>query len=157
VSSLLLWPLLAAASSTAPVLLACGPLSNARSATKIAAWAALVMAGVNIGLNALLIPRFGLLGCAWATALAYYCSALVWMLFTRDFFPDRLTARNSFFLSLPALAGAVCAQVFRDNPFIPTAVVLILAALSAYMMRAKIESALAILLDPRLRRYQAPS
>jgi len=101
----LIWPLMGAAALAAPVTIAFGPAANARSRTSIAAVAALAAAVVNTVLNVVLIPRFGLMGCAWATTASFATSLLVFLALA-----PRLvsTARSwTFYGTLPMLVGAV--------------------------------------------------
>jgi O-antigen/teichoic acid export membrane protein len=49
--------------------------------------ATLLGAAVNVGANFLLIPRYGMLGAAWATFAAYACMALFMHLSGRGFYP----------------------------------------------------------------------
>ena len=44
-------------------------------------------AAVNIGLNFLLIPRFGIIGAAWANAAAYALQAALALGFSQRFYP----------------------------------------------------------------------
>jgi O-antigen/teichoic acid export membrane protein len=81
-SSALLWPLGAAAALAGPVFLGFGPLIHARSVTRVSAWLATGSASTNVVLNAVLIPRFGLAGCAWATAAAYGVGTVVAVVLT---------------------------------------------------------------------------
>jgi O-antigen/teichoic acid export membrane protein len=46
-----------------------------------------VGAGVNIGLNFLLIPRFGIIGAAWANAASYALQAALAYAFSQHFYP----------------------------------------------------------------------
>jgi O-antigen/teichoic acid export membrane protein len=102
---LLLWPLLAAAALAAPVTVAFGPVANARSRTSIAAISAVAAALTNTFLNLVLIPTFGLMGCAWATTAAFGASLLVFLLLA----PRVVATPSSWTLcaTLPMLAGAV--------------------------------------------------
>lgn len=110
-----LWPMLAASAATAPVLLAFGPLTNSHGETRIATGASFLMATTNLALNAALIPRWGLEGCAWASAAASFATTFFWMRSTMKFFPDAAWARLSFLASLPALAGAAASLAFDDG------------------------------------------
>jgi O-antigen/teichoic acid export membrane protein len=76
-TGLLLWPLMAASAFAGPNLLGYAPFSNARSMTYIAMMAAAVSAVVNMLLDFVLIPKFGLTGCAWATTAAYAANLFV--------------------------------------------------------------------------------
>lgn len=73
----LMWPLMAAAALAGPMLMGYLPFSNSRGATYVAMFGAIAAAAVNIVLNYLLIPRFGLMGCAWATAASHGATAVV--------------------------------------------------------------------------------
>jgi len=110
----LLWPLLAAAALAAPVMAAFGPAANARSRTSIPAIAAAVGGATNIGLNLLLIPRYGLVGCAWATVAAFGVSLLVFAVLV----PRVMTAPRSWTLSatLPMVVGAAIAWKLGPAP-----------------------------------------
>ncbi len=73
----LIWPLMAACVIVGPMSMGYGPLLNAKSATTAIAVSALAGAGANVLLNFALIPRWGMLGCAWATVGAYLINLLV--------------------------------------------------------------------------------
>jgi O-antigen/teichoic acid export membrane protein len=73
----LLWPLMLTSALAAPALLAYIPISNVKAATYVQAAMAITAAVVNVALNLLLIPSFGLIGCAWATATAHAAGLLV--------------------------------------------------------------------------------
>ena len=47
----------------------------------------IVGAGCNVGLNFVLIPRFGIIGAAWANAAAYAVQAAVAYAFAQRFYP----------------------------------------------------------------------
>lgn len=107
-----LWPLLAAAAVAAPVTIGFGPATNARSRTSIAAIAAVVAALTNSVLNVVLIPRFGLVGCAWATTAAFGSSLVVFLVLS----PRLVSAPRSWTLAatLPMLAAAVAGAAGRE-------------------------------------------
>ncbi len=65
------WILLTSSVMAIPILCGYAALTHARSVTYIAAITTTLSAIVNIVLNYLLIPRFGMAGCAWATVAAY--------------------------------------------------------------------------------------
>jgi O-antigen/teichoic acid export membrane protein len=75
-AGLLVWPLMAAGALAGPALMGYGPYLNAVSATLALSLVTCFGAITNVALNALLIPPFGLLGCAWATTAAYAAAAL---------------------------------------------------------------------------------
>ena len=76
-SSELLVILTMSACLSAPMLLGYGPLINAHSATIISAALNIALAITNLIGNIILIPRFGLVGSAWATNGAYAVSLIV--------------------------------------------------------------------------------
>jgi O-antigen/teichoic acid export membrane protein len=78
-ASAVLWPLMVAAAFAGPGQMGCDPVTKARGITRVAAVAACLAAATNVALNMLLIPRFGLVGCAWATAGSYAMSVAVQM------------------------------------------------------------------------------
>jgi O-antigen/teichoic acid export membrane protein len=111
--SSVLWPLMGAAILAGPHLFGFVPISQARSATYVGAAVGMVSAGVNVALDSVLIPRFGLAGCAWATFLAYGVSmtvaaCLVWRLV-------RPGASWMLPALLPATLGAVYASWRADS------------------------------------------
>lgn len=73
----LLWPLMAAAALAGPALMGYAPFSTAKAVTQIFMLSAAAAALVNVTLNYLLIPRYGLLGCAWGTTAAYGVNVLL--------------------------------------------------------------------------------
>lgn len=102
----LLWIFAAATVVSVPAATGFLPLSNATSTTYVQMLAAFAAAVVNIALNILLIPRFGLIGCAWATVAAFAASMLVFAsLLGRKFSLPYLTA---VLATLPSVAGAAC-------------------------------------------------
>lgn len=70
-----------------PHLMGYASFINAASATYIETAMAIVGAIVNLTANAVLIPRYGLIGCAWATVLAYGTSLLTMMIIVHWRFP----------------------------------------------------------------------
>ena len=49
--------------------------------------ATVAAAGVNVGLNFLLIPHFGIVGAAWANGAAYFVQAVLGLMFSQRFYP----------------------------------------------------------------------
>jgi O-antigen/teichoic acid export membrane protein len=108
----LLWPLMAAAGLAAPVTIAFGPITNARSRTSVAAVSAVVAAATNTLLNFVLIPALGLPGCAWATTAAFGASLLVFLLLA----PSLVSVPRSWTLyaTFPVVAGALLGVEGRE-------------------------------------------
>jgi O-antigen/teichoic acid export membrane protein len=78
------WILIASTVAAIPVLCGYAPLTHARSVTYIAAIVSVASAAVNVGLDVLLIPKYGMVGCAWATLIAYLCTFVGFALFLRQ-------------------------------------------------------------------------
>lgn len=74
---LLFWILAAAGGLASPYLWGYSVMASAKSLTYITLTCAIVSAFTNLVLNYFLVLRFGLIGCAWATATAYFLSSTV--------------------------------------------------------------------------------
>ena len=72
-------------------------------------------AGVNVGLNFLLIPRYGMMGAAWATVLA----DVVWLTMSYYYFQRELMSDALPPLGRPAVAGAAMAGVLGATQALP--------------------------------------
>jgi O-antigen/teichoic acid export membrane protein len=77
----------------------------------------------NLGLNFLLVPRFGMMGAAWANAAAYALQALLAYRFSQRFFPVRYETRRIALLILAALAACFSARALPSMPPIAGVVV----------------------------------
>jgi O-antigen/teichoic acid export membrane protein len=66
-------------------------------------------AGVNIGLNFALIPRFGIIGAAWGNAIAYALQASLAYGFSQHFYPVRYEYARIARAVMAALIGYVAA------------------------------------------------
>ena len=97
--------LVAAAAVSFPVLVGYSALSHAVSDTYVAMFAAIFSALANIFLNFLLIPRYGMLGCAWSTVIAYSVSVLCFGALLRR--SGKLNLSWIILSLLPAVAGAI--------------------------------------------------
>lgn len=101
---LILWVLIIGATFAIPVLIGYAPFINSRSATYIGMIGAIAAAIMNFIFDFLLIPKYGLTGCAWATVLAYGVSFLVILLLVHRRFSFKHTW--TFQATLPALFAA---------------------------------------------------
>jgi O-antigen/teichoic acid export membrane protein len=72
--------------------------------------ATVAAAAGNIGLNFLLVPRFGMMGAAWANAAAYALQALLAYSFSQRFFPVRYETRRIVLLVLAAAIACFSAR-----------------------------------------------
>lgn len=84
-----LLPLIAASVVAAPIFMGYVPFYQAAALTYIATVMSVCSAIVNVAANFLLIPRYGLIGCAWATALAYAMAAVVTVVLVHRHFSIR--------------------------------------------------------------------
>ena len=109
----LLWPLLTASALVAPVLMGYAPFASSKSVTYIAMIGAVVGALVNVLLNFLLIPPLGLLGCAWATTVAYGMNTLVVVLLVHS--KLEIVKTWTTWSCFPTILGATYASWFGDN------------------------------------------
>lgn len=103
----ILWPLMAAAALAGPWSMGFVPTFSARSATYVGTVAGIVASVANLGLNFLLVPRFGLLGCAWATTIAYGGMMLTAACFVYRWAPS--SRAWTLPAAAPTLAGAAWA------------------------------------------------
>ena len=97
------WILITSTVMAIPVLCGYAPLTHARSVTYIAAIVAVLSAAANIGLNFLLIPLYGMAGCAWATVLAYLVSTVGFAMLLQ--WKTKVSVSWVFFAALPNLSG----------------------------------------------------
>lgn len=144
----LLWPLMTAAAIAGPVQMAYNPIANARSATYITMVASIAAAVTNLIFNILLIPRFGLIGCAWATTLAYAVHVTIQVTWVHA----RLLSMHTWTLQalLPIVLGAACASRYGSG-LIAFLVTLLTAALLSIFHRTDIVKSLVALNGYRSR------
>lgn len=134
----LLWPLMAASAFVGPLVMGYTPIATARARTYVTMIGITASAGVNVLLNWLLIPRLGLIGCAWATAAAYgaACVAVFLTVHGRD------TARRPWTLvaTCPIVLGALWASAF-DGTIGALVVTVLVAAVIAGVHRGPVLAA----------------
>jgi O-antigen/teichoic acid export membrane protein len=138
----LVWPLMAAVALTGPILAGYFPIAFARSRTHIVAINAIVAATLNVILNLVLIPRFGLLGCAWATVLAY-----IGAITTTMFLSNRAMGTRTLWAgaaTLPALAAAALTAAGR-GPLLAVTAAFLVAATIFILQRHEMREGAAIL------------
>ncbi len=99
------WILLAASSVGVPVLIGYAALSNAVSATYISMYAAILAALANIVFDVLLIPRYGLAGCAVATLISLAASVTTFAYFVKQKTTVPISWLPAAFL--PAASGVI--------------------------------------------------
>lgn len=112
-ASFLVWPLCAGFAINGPVPMGYAALANARSLTYLSTVTSAVMAISNLALNLIWIPRFGLVGCAWATACSFGLATLAWTLLSHRSQP---ASRSwAVLATAPGLAGAL-EMAWRHRP-----------------------------------------
>jgi O-antigen/teichoic acid export membrane protein len=89
---------------------------NITSRTRYYPVSTAVGAGVNISLNLLLIPRFGMTGAAWANAAGYAVQAAIAFHFSQRFYPIHYEAGRLSRALAAALAGFAAAQLVPPLP-----------------------------------------
>jgi O-antigen/teichoic acid export membrane protein len=137
-----LWILLAATTVGIPVLLGYSALSNATSTTYISMFASIFGGIANVVFNLLLIPKFGLEGCAWATVAVYCVSVAIFAVLLKR---SRGLQVSWVFLSMiPAIAGAA-AYSLTKNPWWSFTICVVLVFLVAYQKRASLRDSLDLL------------
>lgn len=106
------WILLVASSCGLPAFLGYSALSHATSNTYISMFAGIFAALANIVFNFLLIPTYGIKGCAWATAICYLVSTLVYGLLLKRL--KKIVFSWTLTAMLPSIGGALCYSVTEN-------------------------------------------
>jgi O-antigen/teichoic acid export membrane protein len=131
-----LWILLSASVIVFPILTGFATLSNTYSKTYISMYASTFAAVANVVFNLFLIPRFGMIGCAWATVLSSLVSLSVFYgLLRRE---KLMTASWVFQAVVPAAASALVFS-FDNTGLWPLVVFVSLGILVAYLQRASLK------------------
>ncbi|MGI9069500.1 MAG: lipopolysaccharide biosynthesis protein [Pyrinomonadaceae bacterium] len=142
----LMWPLMAATTMAGPILMGYSPVATSTSKTYITMIGVTLGSSANLVLNFLLTPRFGLLGCAWATTAAYGINAIVvFLLVHRRILPGYTWTLQAM---LPIVLGALYASLTGKN-LGALAVSLIVAVLIALAHRKSIAIGVQTLRDYR--------
>lgn len=134
-----LWILSSASVIGLPILIGYSALSHATSTTYISAVAAVVAALTNIVLNFLLIPRYGIVGCALSTMATYFLSTITFyvLLYRTASIPVSWLP----LAMLPALIGMGVFLYFL-NPWLPLALCGLLTAVVTYAKHDSVGAAL---------------
>ena len=72
--------------------------------------ATITAAAANVGLNFALVPRFGMIGAAWANAVAYALQALLAFRFSQKFFPVQYETRRIATVTIAAVIACFCGR-----------------------------------------------
>jgi O-antigen/teichoic acid export membrane protein len=107
-----------------------GQLYRMTGKTKVPTIITALGAGLNVGLNLLLIPRMGLLGAAWATAIAFMAMHLFGVLLLPSTFGGRVHPFGKGYLASSAAAGAMLggAILAGGDPIVGNAAALLFGA-----------------------------
>lgn len=141
-SVLPLWILLTASVVAIPVAIGYAALSNATSTTYISMCAAVLAAIVNVVGNIILIPRYGLAGCAWASFAAFFISVLTFVILLRR--TEKIPFSWAAAAILPSVAGVVVYSLFA-TPLIALLICLSTSASVAYLEKKSITRMIAFL------------
>jgi O-antigen/teichoic acid export membrane protein len=104
-ATLPLWILLTASAVGIPVAIGYSALSNATSKTYIAMVAAILSAVTNIVANFILIPRYGIAGCAFATMIAFFVSVCTYAVLLHR--GAKMPVSWSYAAFVPCIAGTI--------------------------------------------------
>jgi O-antigen/teichoic acid export membrane protein len=89
-------------------------------------------AATNIALNIALVPRFGMIGAAWANAAGYGVQAVLAFRFSQRFFPVRYETQRIALISGAALVACLIARALPEMPPAVAVAVRALAVLVVY-------------------------
>lgn len=141
-STTALWILLTASATALPVLIGYSAVAQAKSATTILMVASICAALANVFFNFLLIPIFGIKGCAWATVAAYFVGSLTYSVYLRKRY--NIPVSWVFLAMFPAVAAAATFTQ-TESPKWPLLVCALSAILIIYLKRSSIGTALDLL------------
>jgi O-antigen/teichoic acid export membrane protein len=125
-----LWILLASTTVSVPILIGYSALSNSTSTTYISMFAAIFSAVANIGANLLLIPKYGMAGCAWATVIAYIVSVMTFTLLLKR--SAKIPLSWVFIALLPSFISALLFSA-NQNPWLALSSCFILSFFVGYL------------------------
>lgn len=139
-----LWILLTASAVSAPVLFGYAALTNSISATYISTIAGVLAALTNFALNFLLIPRFGMIGCALATFFSYLVTTIaVVILCKRKIY---MPTSWAFISMLPSIITTICFIAFQ-NLFTALFLCVVSNLFIFFLFKSSVKEGLAILLN----------
>ena len=133
-----LWILLVASVAAIPVAVGYSPITNSTSKTYIATVAAVAAGAANISTNALLIPRYGLIGCAFATLIAVLAGTLVYAVMLKT--TTGVPFSWNLLAVVPSLASALLIVAF-PNPIWAGLLCLVISLCFAFVFRSSVMKA----------------
>ncbi len=141
-----LWIMIATSTAALPVFFGYSAAVHAKSATFILMAASISAAAANVLFNFLLIPTFGLMGCAWATAAAYFVGTVTYgLLLTTKY---EIPSSWLLLAMVPAIGGAFCFTQTK-NAGLALLVCALLTLLISYFQRRSIVAGLELLSNLR--------
>lgn len=132
------WILITSSVVGLPVLFGYAAVTHSSLSTYIAAIASIFSAVVNVVFNIVLIPRFGIEGCAWATVLAYFSSTIVFAVLLRK--RVKIPISWVFVAIIPNTAGAIIFSFYSNLYLAAFAGVFLTIMLGLYKWRSVEES-----------------
>lgn len=106
-----IWILLTASVVAFPVAVGYSALSNSASTTYVPMVATFLAAAVNIGGNFILIPKYGMAGCALATLLAFLTSAAAFAILLNR--TAEMPVSWTFLAVVPSIGGALSYALYE--------------------------------------------
>ncbi|MCX7640294.1 MAG: hypothetical protein N2Z23_07625 [Pyrinomonadaceae bacterium] len=103
------------ACSASPFLLGYAPFTNSISATYISMFSGIALSSANVLGNMILIPKYGILGSAWATAISYELSVLIAFLLIKFKFPT--ISNIAIVMPLPSFISLTYALMTENYAF----------------------------------------
>ena len=142
VTAQIFWILFTTSTLLFPLLGGYGALSGASLPTYFPMLGAIFAGTANILFNFLLIPRFGMPGCAWASAIMYFVSSLSIAVFLK--IRVKIPLSWTFMAPVPAVAGAFIFSI-TNNSYWSLLLTATLTAIIFYAQRESFKNTLAFL------------
>jgi O-antigen/teichoic acid export membrane protein len=143
-----IWILLSATVVWIPVAIGYSALANAASATYIPMIAAIASSAVNVAANFALIPRYGMIGCAMATLLAFTASVATFAILLKK--SAKMPISWTFLAAVPSVFGVLIVTLL-DAP-----VMAIAACVSLSIIIALIKKDSIVMLISFISRFRRP-
>lgn len=134
-----IWILLSATVVWIPVAIGYSALANSTSATYIPMIAAVASSSVNVAANFMLIPRYGMIGCAVATLIAFTASVASFAVLLKR--GAKMPISWTFLAFVPSVSGVVV-LLLLDSPIIALAACIGLSAILAAIKRESLSATL---------------
>lgn len=148
-AALPIWILLTASVVSMPVAIGYSALANSMSTTYVPMIAGVVSAAVNISANFILIPKYGMAGCAWATLIAYFAASSTLALLLKK------TAKMPVSWTLIAIAPSIAGTIiicWWQNPAFGLAVCIAASFLVGFLFRESVNKSVLFIRNLRTAR-----